>query len=150
MRILVRSVLPCTVDHLWAQLQKLGTWLAVSEPLLAVVPVNPPALPERWTQGLRLELSQRSSLLPGDVRHCVEVLEVNDQARRIRTFETGTAVRSWKHEMTVEEGPDRQAVLQDLVEVESGLGTLKVWVLAQIFYRHRHRRWRALLASGAL
>jgi hypothetical protein len=39
-------------------------------------------------------------------------------------------------------------VYRDRVEVRAGVLTPFIWVFAQIFYRHRQRRWRRLAANG--
>jgi hypothetical protein len=35
---------------------------------------------------------------------------------------------------------------RDTVEVRAGVLTPFIWLFAQLFYRHRQRRWRALVA----
>ena len=41
---------------------------------------------------------------------------------------------------------DGRTDYRDTVEIHAGLGTLPAWLFAQLFYRHRQRRWRALAA----
>ena len=53
----------------------------------------------------------------------------------------------WDHLITIE--PVAAGVLyRDQVEVRARVLTPFIWLFAQVFYRHRQRRWRKLVASG--
>jgi len=38
----------------------------------------------------------------------------------------------------------------DEIEIQAGWLTPGIWLFAQLFYRHRQRRWKALLRSEHL
>jgi len=56
-------------------------------------------------------------------------------------------IKKWDHRITID--PSGTGTLyRDHVIIEAGVFTFFIWAFAQIFYRHRQRRWRQLVASG--
>ncbi len=56
----------------------------------------------------------------------------------------GPWISRWDHVITIE--PSGNGTLyRDRLAIEAGLFTPAVWLFAQAFYRHRQRRWRALV-----
>jgi transglutaminase-like putative cysteine protease len=68
--------------------------------------------------------------------------------RLLRDDGRGQLATTWDHSIRVEPAADGGTQYTDTVEVRAGLLTLVVWVFAQAFYRHRQRRWRALVQRG--
>ena len=56
-------------------------------------------------------------------------------------------IRKWDHWITVAPNPDGSTDYRDEVEISAGVLTPFVWIFAQLFYRHRQRRWRGLAAT---
>jgi hypothetical protein len=56
-------------------------------------------------------------------------------------------INRWDHRITLE--PSGVGTLyRDHVIIEAGVFTIFIWAFAQLFYRHRQRRWRKLVANG--
>jgi hypothetical protein len=68
--------------------------------------------------------------------------------KRLRANGHSALVRIWDHWITVEPDGEGGTHYRDEVEVKAGLLTPFIWFFAQIFYRHRQRRWRALAGGG--
>jgi hypothetical protein len=48
MKVCVASVLSCPPEKVWDEVQKSALLLEISRPLVRLVPVHPPQLPDRW------------------------------------------------------------------------------------------------------
>jgi len=64
--------------------------------------------------------------------------------KKLRDNGYSALITTWDHWITVEPDGERGTRYRDEVEVKAGLLTPFVWLFAQVFYRHRQRRWRAL------
>ena len=53
-------------------------------------------------------------------------------------------ISRWDHVITIEPAEGR-TLYRDRVAIEAGALTPLVWLFAQVFYRHRQRRWRELV-----
>ena len=78
-------------------------------------------------------------------RHTIEVLDVDDTTRTIRTHEYGGMLRSWNHTLHVEPVTDGSCRYSDTVEIDAGRLTSVVVAVARGIYAYRHRRWRRLV-----
>lgn len=61
-----------------------------------------------------------------------------------RTEEHGGPVRAWRHHLLVEPLSATSCQYTDEVDIDAGRLTLIAQAIAALFYRYRHRRWRAL------
>lgn len=64
--------------------------------------------------------------------------------KKLRDNGHSSLIKTWDHWITVEPDGENGTRYRDEVEVKAGLLTPFIWAFAQIFYRHRQRRWRAL------
>jgi hypothetical protein len=77
-------------------------------------------------------------------RHTLEVVEVDEEGRRLVTSEGGGLVRAWRHTISVVPTADRACRYTDRVEIDAGRATPLVLAFARGFYAQRQRRWRTL------
>lgn len=77
-------------------------------------------------------------------RHLIEVVEVDEAARRLVTSERGGIIQSWRHTISVRPLDARACEYVDRIEIEAGRWTRVVAVFARAFYAQRQRRWREL------
>ena len=70
----------------------------------------------------------------------------DDARRRLVSEEQGTGVRSWMHEIMIDEEPDGGARLTDTITIDAGRLTPLVCAFAKRDYMRRHRLRRRLLA----
>ncbi|MCK5223235.1 hypothetical protein KAR04_00570 [Candidatus Calescamantes bacterium] len=60
-------------------------------------------------------------------------------------METGKIAKVWNHTIIIEKDTDGNARYTDIVEIKAGVVTFFVYLFAQLFYRHRQRKWKNLL-----
>ncbi|OBJ96061.1 hypothetical protein A5638_18900 [Mycolicibacterium fortuitum] len=144
-RIHVETILPADTARVWQAMQQVPTFLYVCRGLFGV-----PALAGRTEP---FQAGDRGTgwlfafhVIPA-YRHTIEVLDVDDTTRTIRTHEYGGVLRSWDHTLHVEAVTGHSCRYSDTVEIDAGRLTFVVTVLARGIYAYRHRRWRKLVAK---
>ena len=122
--------------------------LHVSAPLLHFKPLDPAPLPETWQDGeYRVGMWLFGFLPLGWQMVGLEIQPLRSDIWSIRDNGRGALIRTWDH--WIEVAPDGDGTrYTDRVTVEAGLLTPFVVLFARIFYRHRQRRWRKLVANG--
>jgi len=83
-------------------------------------------------------------------RHTIEIVEVDEANRTVRTHEHGGLLKAWNHTLHVEPIDGRSSRYTDTVDIDAGLATALVAVVAKGIYRYRHRRWRKLVRRHML
>ena len=142
MRVYVESVLPCSAQKVWEELQKPALHREIIRPLFRFAPVEPPELPERWLQGATVRLrGYLFGFLPLGV-HTIFLERIDQAAREIQSREHERLVPRWDHLVRVRPAAGGQTLYSDEILIEAGWLTLFVWLFAQVFYRHRQRGWR--------
>ena len=129
---------------MWEELQKISTLMYVAYPLLVFKPGNGGTLPEKWDAGKEYSLTL---FLFGRIplgRHIIKLLRIDHESMEILSNEHGGTAKTWNHFMKIEVRGTHELVYRDEIEIRAGILTIFVWAFAQIFYRHRHRRWRSL------
>lgn len=145
----VACTLDCPPERAWRELQRPALLRWVAAPLLRFRPLEPPAFPERWLAGEHLVRLELFGLVPlGRQVIGIEILDARGPVYRLRDNGRGRLARTWDHLITLEPLPGGRTRYRDRVVVEAGILTPFVWLFAQLFYRHRQRRWRALVARG--
>ncbi|HEY1012423.1 MAG TPA: hypothetical protein VGE07_06925 [Herpetosiphonaceae bacterium] len=153
MKLTLSTILDVPPTQLWAEVTASRRLGHVAAPLASFEPIDPPALPPIWREGrylVRLRLFGWLaagkhwiviSYPPGDATPGAERFELRDNGH-------GGVAATWDHLIRLRALPDGRTLYADLVEVRAGLLTPLVWLFAQVFYRHRQRRWRRLAARG--
>ncbi len=78
-------------------------------------------------------------------RHSIFCERIDPELREIQTREREPLVRRWDHLVRVRPEGDGHTRYSDEIEIEAGLLTPIVWLFAEVFYRHRQRRWKRLI-----
>lgn len=143
MRVTVISLLPAPIEKCWDLLKKTSTLIFVAEGVMTYD--GAPDLPPEWTVGIPgVNLLPRlHGKLQGD--HFVTVTEVNNNDGRIVTSEYGGDITAWNHTMQLREVGPNLCRYTDTIEIQAGWRTPLIWLFANYFYRHRHKRWQALI-----
>lgn len=84
------------------------------------------------------------NLIPA-YRHTIEVLEVDDATRTIRSHEHGGVLRRWDHTLHVEPVGAHRCRYSDTVIIDAGRHTAATCRIATVIYRYRQRRWHRLV-----
>jgi ligand-binding SRPBCC domain-containing protein len=149
-RIFVETVLPAPADRVWEVLQRTETLQRVAAPLLQFRAVESGGMPGLWREGTEARLRLYLFGLVPVGRHTVRVDVLDQERGEIHTRESGGMAPVWNHTIRIAAIGDGATRYSDAVEIRAGMRTPLVWLFAWFFYRHRQRRWRALLASGRL
>lgn len=120
----------------------------VAAPLVVFEPLRPEALPAQWADGDYEVRMRLWGWLPVGRQTIGISRDTSGTARVLTDAGRGHLAKTWHHVIRVEPGPAGHTRYTDALEVCAGVFTLFVWMFAQIFYRHRQRRWRALARAG--
>jgi hypothetical protein len=141
--------LPCPADAAWSEVQKVSLLQEIARPLVTFASAGDGVLPARWPSAGTVELRM---FLFGWVPlglHELRVETVDSGRREIQTRERDRMVRRWDHRISIVERGTDACAYSDEVEIEAGPWTALVWLFAQAFFRHRHRRWASVASRLA-
>lgn len=139
----IETILPTDADRVWPAMLSPVTFLYVCKGLFGF-----PALSGRSEA---LHPGERGTgwlfafhLLPA-YRHTIEIVEVDEAGRTVRTHEYGGVLTAWNHTLHVEPVDERSCRYSDTVDIDAGVATTLVAALAMGIYHYRHRRWHKLV-----
>jgi hypothetical protein len=144
MRAYVESILKCDACRVWPVLLLSDTLRHISRPVLTLAPLKGEQLPPRWEHGATIRMRcWLLSFIPLGARTIF--LETVDAAEMtIQTREHDRLARTWDHRMQVTALPDGASRYSDEIVIHAGWRTVFLWAFANLYYRHRQRRWRRL------
>jgi hypothetical protein len=149
MNVHIESTWDCPPSRVWDEVQTSRLLLEVASPLVRLSPVDAAEFPVRWSAGTTLRCRSRLfGVIPLGVR-TLHFERIDHAAREIQTRECDPLIRRWDHLIRVADAGAGCTRYSDSIEIDAGWLTLPVWLFAQWFYRHRHRRWRAVAARLA-
>ena len=147
MKVDIATVLPCTVDDAAAHVMTSRLLQYVAHPLVSFSSVTGTRLPITWTEGTHWVRLTLFGILPFG-RQAIVISKLSlPGGFAIRDAGHSALIPVWDHRITIE--PHQGGVrYRDQVEVSARLLTPLIWLFAQIFYRHRQRRWLRLASNG--
>jgi hypothetical protein len=147
MKVDVQTRISMTPEDVWQRVMIPELLIHIAAPLVRFRLVHSDG-PAQWADGSRHLVSIRLfGFLPFGDQWIVPSRHVDNAApwpKKLRDNGYSALIKTWDHWITVEPDGEGGTCYRDEVEVKAGLLTPLVWVFAQIFYRHRQRRWRAL------
>lgn len=143
----ISTVFDCTAEQLWDKIVRPESLRFVAAPLLHFEPLVAGELDGEWIIGKTyvMRLSSLGFLPLG--QHRIKVLTLDRAANIIESQESGSLARVWNHTIRFQPSGAGQLHYTDEIEIEAGVLTVFVWAFAHLFYRHRQRRWKVLLAD---
>ncbi len=148
MRVIVTTRLAARPDRVWDEVQTSRLLEYVAAPLVRFRAVSPADLPTTWSDATYEVQMLMFGWLPAG-RQLIRISRsAIGTARVLRDDGSGQLATVWDHTIRVEPSSDGGTEYTDVVEVRAGVLTPFVWAFAQVFYRHRQRRWRALVKRG--
>lgn len=144
MKAVISSTLPASQAEVWRRLKQTKTLFYVSRPW--VVFANTSLFPEEWSTGHDVITKVRPFGLGKGSRYHIHIERVFEKQHTILTREQGGPIKTWNHTMEVARVDSEHCQYTDTVEVKAGALTPVLWLYVQLYYRHRHRCWRKLLA----
>ena len=147
MKIKLQSKLDCTPEAAWAEVKKVSLLQHVARPIVTFSPLAPAtAFPEYWPSDETVTLNFKIFNFISFGTHSLFFETMDERERKLQTREKSLLLKQWDHLIHIY-SHEGQTIYSDEVEIDAGILTPVVWVFAQIFYRHRQRRWRKLAQS---
>jgi hypothetical protein len=139
MIIKVTSTFPADRETVFSKLQEIETLRYICSPLAAFTPLDESF---KWQAGAIF----RFGLTACGINFGVHTINVKRfDIDKILTHEHNKNVPVWNHIIALEKCGDNNTKYSDIVEVRAGWKTVFIWLWANVFYRHRQRKWRELL-----
>lgn len=143
----ISTTFECTAEQFWDKIVEPKSLQYVAAPLLRFEPLVAGELDGEWIVGKTYEvrLSALGFLPVG--RHRIEIVAIDRTTNTIESQESGSLARVWNHTIRFHPAGTGQLRYTDAIEIKAGVLTVFIWAFAHLFYRHRQRRWKELLAS---
>lgn len=149
MRTRLTTLLDCSKERFWQEVQTPRLMEYVAAPLVTFDPLQPDRLPQVWKAGcyqVAMKLFRWLSL--GRQWVVISIPQAGDHLYQLRDNGYGDRITRWDHWITIQEATDGKARYTDQVDIEAGLVTPLVWLFSQVFFRHRQRRLRKLVKDN--
>jgi hypothetical protein len=150
MKVSLSTRIALPPDQVWEKLQTPAPLIHIAAPLVRFELLDPANAAHFGGSDRFLVKLTLVGFLPFGTQWIVPSIHVGDAApwpKKLRDNGHSGLVKTWDHWITVEPDDTGGTQYRDEVEVRAGLLTAFIWAFAQIFYRHRQRRWRALANS---
>jgi hypothetical protein len=139
MTLCVSSVFAADRAAVFEKLKQVSTLQCICAPMAAFEPMDGCAV---WAAGTEFRLKLRVMGIDFGV-HAIRVEGFGIDG--IATHESNRYVPLWKHRIALEDLGGGRTRYTDNVEIRAGAKTPFVWMWANLFYRHRQRKWKELL-----
>ncbi|KJS29890.1 MAG: hypothetical protein VR64_18660 [Desulfatitalea sp. BRH_c12] len=141
----ISTRLACSENELWQKIIEPGSLQFVASPIVSFVPVREGGLSGEWQVGVPYQLKLYFLKLIPLGRHTIQLVRIDKEANKIISQERGLLARVWNHIICFREVALGVVSYTDEIEIRAGWLTPAIWLFAQLFYRHRQRRWKVLL-----
>lgn len=147
MKVSRSTIIDLPPDVVWSEVQTAPLLIHIAWPLMRFVPVGDEPL-EHFKPGGRYQVSLRLfGFIPFGKQWIVTSIhepETGKWPKRLRDNGYSALIDKWDHWITVTPDAKGGTRYSDDVEISAGIATPFIWAFAQLFYRHRQRRWRGL------
>ena len=145
----IETTLPCTPEQLWQRITQPESLRFVAAPLITFQPLAGEDLASSWQEGSTSVFRLHFLGIVPLGRHSITIATLDEAQHRIISNESGSLTKVWNHEIHFHSLDEGKSYYVDEVEIQAGLLTLPVWLFANVFYRHRQRRWKVLLNKSS-
>lgn len=145
MLVRISTKLACTQSELWKIIIEPKSLQFVASPILSFVPVAPGALDGKWEVGRDYPLKLYFLKFIPFGRHIIQLVKIDKDHNTISSRERGLLAPVWNHNIFFREVSPGLVHYTDEIEIRAGWLTPCIWMFANVFYRHRQRRWKVLL-----
>jgi hypothetical protein len=146
--VYLETILPTSADRVWPAMLSPVTFLYVCKGLFgfpALAGRSEPLRPgERGTGWL-----VAFHVLPA-YRHTIEIIDVDEATRTVRTHEHGGMLKTWNHTLHVEAVDANSCRYRDTIDIDAGPATAVAAMAAIGIFRYRQRRWHKLVRKHML
>lgn len=135
----------CSEDELWKKIIEPTSLQFVASPILSFVPIHEDGLSRQWQVGNPYPLNLYLFKFIPLGTHTITLVKIDKETNTIISYERGQLAKVWNHTISFQENIPGIVSYTDEIEIHSGWLTPGIWLFAQLFYRHRQRRWKQLL-----
>lgn len=148
MRLRLSTTLDVPAERAWAMVQRPCLLDHIAWPVQAFEPIDPPVLPAVWREGRYLVRLKLFGRLPISTQWiAIDLAAQGPDRYEAHDRGHGSLMSLWDHRIIIEPLSPSRCRYTDSVELHAGLLTPLAWAFSQLFFRHRQRRWRALVAA---
>ncbi len=148
MRVDIASQIAVAPETVWQMVQRPELLRHIAWPLIRFAPASNEGWPVQFADDAPVPARLFVfGFIPLGVQWIVPSLHLSEGGewpKRLRDNGYSRLIKRWDHWITIEPDGQGGTRYRDTVGVDAGLRTPFVWAFAQLFYRHRQRRWRAL------
>lgn len=144
----ISTKLDCSEDELWKKIIEPASLQYVASPILSFVPIREGSLSGEWQVGTPYPLKLYFLKFIPLGQHTIQLVKIDKEANIILSRENGHLAKVWNHTISFQENAPGVLCYTDEIEIQAGLLTPGIWLFAQLFYRHRQRRWKILLQKN--
>lgn len=150
MRFTLSTILACPADRVWAEVLRPRLLDYVAHPVLRFSPVDPPQFPQEWRPGEYVVALRLVGVVPLGTQTIGISFPppVRPGERVLHDAGRSALIAVWDHRITVAPADAGTTRYTDTLRIEAGLLTPLIWTWARLFFGHRQRRWRRLVANG--
>ena len=143
----ISTFLPSAPIEIERHLRSPRVLIHVAAPLVKFIPCGTKQLPEMWEESTYCVSLRLFGFIPFGKQAIAVSYPETSKGFCLRDSGHSRLIKRWDHLITIE--PSGVGTLyRDHVTIEAGVVTFFIWAFAQLFYRHRQRRWRQLVANG--
>ena len=142
----ISTILHTTPELLWTEIARPQSLQYVAAPLLYFLPASGTELNNDWEMNKEYHLDLFLLKFIPLGAHKITLNKIDFSKNIIVSNESGKLASVWNHTIQFNPINDYQIEYIDTIEIKAGLLTLFIWFFSHIFYRHRQRRWKRLLA----
>ncbi len=136
----------CTEEELWKKILQPKSLQFVAFPILSFKPLVNSDFDGEWVVGKHYDLKMYFLTFVPLGFHRINIVKIDKKSNIIESQESGSLVSVWNHTIHFGQLDQDKLIYADEIEVKAGWLTMAIWLFAQIFYRHRQRRWKILLS----
>ncbi len=146
MHVELSTYLPCATSVAIDHVNSPELLVHIAKPLVTFLAIEPPQFPDKWADGTYWVAMRLFGIIPLG-RQAVVISHPLADIFTLRDNGYSALIQKWDHTITI--SPTVGGTLyRDQVTIQAGMFTPFIWLFAQLFYRHRQRRWRQLAKSG--
>mgnify|MGYP006961701803 FL=1 len=146
MKAHISTIIHTNENQMWEALQKLSSLVYVTSPFLVFKSLDGGELPDKWELEKEYAFYISAFHIMPLGKHYIVVKIIDAEKKEILSNEHGTLTKEWNHQILIKRIDENTIRYTDAIEIKAGELTLFVWLFAHIFYRHRQRRWKKLIA----
>lgn len=147
MRVSLSTNIGLPPEAVWTEVQTANLLTHIAWPLVRFTPIDNEPFETFQPNGRYQVILHLFGILPFGTQWIVTSVHepmTGEWPKRLRDAGYSALIEKWDHWITIAPDGNGGTIYGDDVEISAGILTPVIWAFAQVFYRHRQRRWRGL------